>query len=75
MGDDGKLYVSEELVEIYKKEVIPGANFIKPNQTECEYVIVSAALASASLSPFITTVINIIIVESLPPSASASLPP
>jgi len=38
MGDNGKLYVSEELVEIYKKEVIPGADFLKPNQTECEYL-------------------------------------
>jgi pyridoxine kinase len=38
MGDGGKLYVSEELVEIYKQEVIPGADFLKPNQTECEYV-------------------------------------
>jgi len=38
MGDNGKLYVSEELVDIYKNEVIPGADFLKPNQTECEFL-------------------------------------
>lgn len=39
MGDNGKLYVSEDLVEIYRKEVIPGADFLKPNQTELEYTL------------------------------------
>ena len=38
MGDDGKLYVSKELVAIYRDEVISHADFLFPNQTECEYV-------------------------------------
>lgn len=37
MGDNDKLYVPMELVEIYKKEVILKANFLFPNQTEVEY--------------------------------------
>jgi len=36
MGDDGKLYVSQELVAIYRDEVIAHADFLFPNQTECE---------------------------------------
>jgi hypothetical protein len=51
MGDNGKLYVSEELVEIYKKEVIPGADFLKPNQTECEYVSLSFLFSPFPLPP------------------------
>ena len=36
MGDNGKLYVSEDVVPIYK-ELIPYANVILPNQFEAEY--------------------------------------
>ncbi|ETW09169.1 pyridoxal kinase, variant 1 [Aphanomyces invadans] len=36
MGDDGKLYVSPELVDIYRDEVLPLADIITPNQFECE---------------------------------------
>ena len=36
MGDDGKVYVPEELVVIYKEEVIPLANVVTPNQFEVE---------------------------------------
>lgn len=35
-GDDGKLYVPAELVDIYRAEVIPLANVITPNQFEVE---------------------------------------
>lgn len=35
-GDDGKLYVPVELVDIYRTEVIPLANVITPNQFEVE---------------------------------------
>lgn len=35
-GDDGKLYVPEELVDIYRREVIPLANVCTPNQFEVE---------------------------------------
>jgi len=38
MGDQGKLYVPKELVNIYKDEVIPKADFLFPNQTECEFL-------------------------------------
>jgi len=36
MGDNGKLYVPKELVEIYKKEVIPHVSVLTPNQFELE---------------------------------------
>ncbi|XP_034950518.1 pyridoxal kinase isoform X1 [Chelonus insularis] len=36
MGDNGKLYIPEELVEIYKKEIVPLADIITPNQFELE---------------------------------------
>jgi len=34
--DDGKLYVEEELVPIYRNEVLPHVHMMFPNQTECE---------------------------------------
>jgi len=39
MGDDGQLYrsVPMEMVELYKKEVLPFADVLFPNQTEAEY--------------------------------------
>eukprot|EP01117_Protostelium_nocturnum_P019532 TRINITY_DN8489_c0_g1_i1.p1 TRINITY_DN8489_c0_g1~~TRINITY_DN8489_c0_g1_i1.p1 ORF type:complete len:300 (+),score=75.90 TRINITY_DN8489_c0_g1_i1:54-953(+) len=36
MGDEGKLYVSSDLIAIYKEEVIPFADFLFPNQMEAE---------------------------------------
>ncbi|KAL6079767.1 pyridoxal kinase [Balamuthia mandrillaris] len=36
MGDDGHLYVPKELVEVYRDEALPLANFVTPNQFECE---------------------------------------
>lgn len=36
MGDDGKLYVPEELKDIYKNEIVPLADIITPNQFELE---------------------------------------
>lgn len=36
MGDDGNLYVPEALVQIYREEIIPLADFAKPNQFEAE---------------------------------------
>jgi len=40
MGDSGKLYPSipMEMVEMYKQEVLCHANFLLPNQTECEFL-------------------------------------
>jgi pyridoxine kinase len=34
LGDDGKLYVPEELVEMYKTEMVPLATILTPNQFE-----------------------------------------
>ena len=36
LGDHGKLYVPEELVAIYRAEVVPLATLLTPNQFECE---------------------------------------
>mmetsp|Transcript_21899 Transcript_21899/g.56852 ORF Transcript_21899/g.56852 Transcript_21899/m.56852 type:complete len:315 (-) Transcript_21899:266-1210(-) len=36
LGDDGKLYVPKELVEVYKERVIPLASVLTPNSFECE---------------------------------------
>eukprot|EP00743_Colponemidia_sp_Colp-15_P005547 GILK01005967.1.p1 GENE.GILK01005967.1~~GILK01005967.1.p1 ORF type:complete len:306 (-),score=45.66 GILK01005967.1:205-1089(-) len=36
MGDDGKLYVPQELVALYREELVPLATVLTPNQTECE---------------------------------------
>ncbi|XP_069695577.1 pyridoxal kinase isoform X2 [Periplaneta americana] len=36
MGDNGKMYVPEELLEIYRDTIIPLANIITPNQFEVE---------------------------------------
>lgn len=36
MGDNGKLYVPETLKEIYKKEIVPLADVVTPNQFELE---------------------------------------
>lgn len=39
MGDHGKLYVSPELVKVYKELIVPSAQFVIPNQFEAEFVI------------------------------------
>lgn len=36
LGDDGKVYVPPELVDIYRTKVIPLANVVTPNQFEAE---------------------------------------
>lgn len=36
MGDNGKMYVPEELLPIYREEIIPLADIITPNQYEVE---------------------------------------
>ena len=36
MGDHGKFYVPEELMSIYRDELLPLANMITPNQFEAE---------------------------------------
>ena len=36
MGDNGKFYVPEELMPIYRDDLLPLANMITPNQFEAE---------------------------------------
>ncbi|KAI0215458.1 Pyridoxal kinase [Lamellibrachia satsuma] len=36
MGDNGRMYVAEELLPIYQKEIVPLADVITPNQFEAE---------------------------------------
>lgn len=36
MGDDGKMYVPEELKDIYRTEIVPLADILTPNQFELE---------------------------------------
>lgn len=36
LGDDGRLYVPAENVDIYREEVLPLATMITPNQFEAE---------------------------------------
>ncbi len=54
MGDNGKLYVPQELVDIYASEVIPHADIITPNQYECQYVLAHVDLSALSLSLSLT---------------------
>lgn len=36
LGDEGKLYVPQELVSVYKEKVVPVASMLTPNQFEAE---------------------------------------
>lgn len=36
MGDDGKMYVPEEILPVYKNTIIPLADIVTPNQFEAE---------------------------------------
>lgn len=36
MGDNGKLYVPQESADVYRDEIVPIADFVTPNQFECE---------------------------------------
>jgi pyridoxine kinase len=47
MGDNGKLYVAEDVVPAYKN-LIKDADLILPNQFEAEYVCLLAFLPRAS---------------------------
>ena len=46
LGDNGKLYVPQEFVPLYRTTVIPLANLITPNQFEAEYVMVQTLTES-----------------------------
>lgn len=39
MGDDGKMYVPESLLEIYRNTIVPLADILTPNQYEAELLI------------------------------------
>mmetsp|Transcript_11620 Transcript_11620/g.21300 ORF Transcript_11620/g.21300 Transcript_11620/m.21300 type:complete len:338 (+) Transcript_11620:60-1073(+) len=38
MGDDGRLYVPEEFVNLYREKLIPHASLLTPNQSEAEWL-------------------------------------
>jgi pyridoxine kinase len=38
LGDDGKLYVSEDLIDIYRSRILPLADIITPNRFELELI-------------------------------------
>jgi len=39
MGDNGQLYVSRELVDVYREEVLPHVTILTPNQFEAELLV------------------------------------
>ncbi|KAH0448676.1 hypothetical protein IEQ34_022476 [Dendrobium chrysotoxum] len=45
MGDEGKLYVPEELVSVYREKVVPVASMLTPNQFEIEKLTGSRILS------------------------------
>ena len=53
MGDQGRLYVNEEVVPIYRN-LLRDADLILPNQFEAEYVPLQHAMKRASEGPSIT---------------------
>ena len=63
LGDNGKLYVPEELVGLYEKEVVPLADILTPNQFEVEQLTgardgeprVPAGRGAVPRSPSLTT--------------------
>eukprot|EP00039_Didymoeca_costata_P016929 m.308206 g.308206 ORF g.308206 m.308206 type:complete len:300 (+) comp16472_c0_seq33:205-1104(+) len=69
LGDEGKLYVPKELVDIYWKEVIPVANIVTPNQYEVELLtgqdINSKDEALALLPKFHEKGVNTVVLTSL----------
>jgi pyridoxine kinase len=54
LGDNGKLYVPQELVAVYRARILNIATVLTPNQFECEQVIqlsIHSLSFSHSLSP------------------------
>eukprot|EP00727_Mastigamoeba_balamuthi_P013796 m51a1_g9039 putative pyridoxal kinase (302) ;mRNA; r:849-1973 len=50
MGDGGKLYVPEEVAQVYREDIVRRADVVKLNQTELEY-LAGVALGSLSSAP------------------------
>ncbi|CAI8017783.1 Pyridoxal kinase, partial [Geodia barretti] len=36
LGDDGKMYVPSELIDVYRERIVPSADILTPNQFELE---------------------------------------
>ncbi|KAI5684353.1 hypothetical protein M9H77_05581 [Catharanthus roseus] len=45
MGDEGKLYIPQELVSVYREKVVPVASMLTPNQFEAELLTGSRILS------------------------------
>jgi pyridoxine kinase len=69
LGDNGKLYVPEELVGIYRSEVMPVADIITPNQFEVEQLRGTGSIATQAdlfreIAPFHAAGVHTVIVTS-----------
>ena len=69
LGDNGKLYVPEELVAIYRDKIIPSADILKPNQFEAEMLtgtkIVDVESAVAAIDKFHSMGIKTVVLSSV----------
>jgi len=69
MGDDGKLYVPPDLVDVYAKELLPLANILTPNQFEAEQltgmVIRTMADALACVDALLLFVSGVVVITSV----------
>ncbi|KAE8718731.1 hypothetical protein F3Y22_tig00109992pilonHSYRG00040 [Hibiscus syriacus] len=52
MGDEGKLYVPEDLVSVYREKVVPVASMLTPNQFEAE-LLTKLSMISRRIAWFI----------------------
>ncbi|KAJ1980524.1 putative pyridoxal kinase [Dimargaris verticillata] len=82
-GDNGHLYVSEEMIPLYKQRLLPYANLITPNQFELELLTEMPARTQAgvlaAMDKLHTLGVNAIVVTSaelddLRPASASSVP-
>lgn len=66
MGDNGKLYVAQDVVPAYKS-LLPHADLILPNQFEAESVVVSFVLSSSAYTSLVVlTILCVLATDSSP---------
>lgn len=56
MGDDGVMYVPEELLEVYQKKVLPLADIILPNQMEAEKLMKCTVSSEEDILALMTSI-------------------
>ncbi|KAJ1967922.1 putative pyridoxal kinase, partial [Dimargaris xerosporica] len=83
LGDSGHLYVSEEMIPLYKQRLLPHANLITPNQFELELLTEMPARTQAdvlaAMDKLHTLGVDSIVVtstelEDLQPTSTSSVP-